>query len=174
MKEKVKHAFFIIFFIGIFFAARGVGMYRQWQYQKALSSLCALSPHEVTMFKIYTRGEPVEFTGDDPIIEEFLQILTDLHTYYPNHDQIFSEDDSWFLEISTESMMIQINFHIPLPHRAFVAGKFGRFGERRSTFYGSFQSQNLFQWYQKYSHRWLKPEASRPTPTPQPDPPDSE
>ncbi len=168
MKEKVKHALFIILFIGIFFAARGVGMYRQWQYQKALSSLCALSPHEVIMFKIYTRGEPVEFPSDDPIIEEFLQNLTDLRTYYPNHDQIFSEDDSWFLEISTESMMIQINFRIPLPHRAFVAGKFGRFGERRSTFYGSFQSQNLLQWYTKHNYRWLKPEEPQSPSTSQP------
>ena len=179
MKEKVKHTLFIILFIGIFFAARGVEMYQQWQYKKTLSSLRTLSPQEVTMFKIYPRviipvGKPVEFSGDDPIIGEFFQALTDLRTYHPSHDQVFSEDNSWFLEISTESTMIQIDFHIPSPHRNFVAGEFGRFGERRSTFYGSFQSQNLFQWYQKYSHRWLKPEASRPTPTPQPDPPDSE
>ncbi|MCP4313950.1 MAG: hypothetical protein GY790_22065 [Bacteroidetes bacterium] len=51
----------------------------------------------------------------------------------------------------------------------------GKLGKRRTTGgSGYFQSRQLYHWYQKYSHRWLEPDESQPTPTPRPDPPGGE
>ena len=61
-----------------------------------------------------------------------------------------SLDHEWFVEIdTTERQVIQMSCHLPANGKQIVHGSFER------SYYGRFQSQRLFQWYQQYSHRWL-------------------
>ena len=55
-----------------------------------------------------------------------------------------------------------------------MVGHLGKFSSKGTIDYGYFQSRKLYQWYQKYSHRWLEPEGSQPAPTPQPELPGDE
>jgi len=49
---------------------------------------------------------------------------------------------------------LQMKCYIPSKEVNLVVGEF--LGSK-----GAFQSHNLFDWYQKYRHRWLKPDASQ-------------
>jgi hypothetical protein len=135
------------------------------QYHRTINTLISMDLQEITMFRIYPRvirpvGSPVEFKAPDPIIEGFFQSLTDIRPYKPSHDTVASWDHSWFLEVTTEGIMIQIDFHIPSGKGSIVTGKLGKFIEGGGgPLYGDFQSRKLYQWYQNYSHRWLSPSA---------------
>jgi hypothetical protein len=120
----------------------------------------------VTVLRIYPRsgiprGKSVIFRTPDPLIDEFFRSLSDIRIYWPSHDTVTSQDHSWFLEVSTGGDPIQISFYIPSGKGARVAGEFGNWNLRSSVHYGDFQSQQLYDWYQKYSHRWLSPPAEQ-------------
>ena len=139
-------------------------MKKQEEQQKtSIADLRSFDPQKVTSFKIYPRltepvGDSITFSISDPIVSDFFQALKDISSYSRNHDTVASWDHDWFLSISAENTMIQINFHIPYGRGNIVAGEFDGGGE--------FQSRQLYQWYQQYSHRWLTPEGSPPAPPP--------
>ncbi len=54
--------------------------------------------------------------------------------------------------------MMQMQLYIPSRQKDIVVGELGKFDEGCVIDYGSFQSRLLFQWYQKYKDRWLKPD----------------
>jgi hypothetical protein len=118
--------------------------------------------HIIT-FRMYAEvtrpvGNSIEFRSSDPIIKEFFQSLEDFHPYSPNHDRVVSRNHHWFLEVADENITIHISCYIPYREGDIVVGTLGKFSERNDTIYGHFQSEMLYQWYQKYSHRWLTPE----------------
>ena len=47
-------------------------------------------------------------------------------------------------------------FHIPSGSESIVAVGLGKWKKGSSSHYGYIQSRLLFQWFQKYSHRWLE------------------
>ncbi len=147
-------------------------LYNTIQYYRTIHILKAGIPQKVTLM-IYPRvsspvGRAVTFRSPDPIVTEFWSALTDIRLYWPNHDTISSRDHEWFVEIFAEDglMHIQMDFHIPSHKSSIVAGQIGRFSSRNMTNYGDFQSGQLYQWYQQYSHRWLTPEGTPPAPQP--------
>jgi hypothetical protein len=126
-----------------------------------------MDPQHVTTFRIYPRvaygpfRTPVTFKAPDPIIDEFFHALTHRNSYPISRDRIASRDHNWFLEVATEGVpTIQISFLIPSGKGDIVVGRLGNFSKRGHSYDGDFQSEFLFQWYQKYSHRWLDPPAS--------------
>ncbi|MCP4404320.1 MAG: hypothetical protein GY801_44350 [bacterium] len=140
------------------------------------TELQSLEPQEVSVFKIYPRiskpvNTPLVFRVPEPLIEDFFHALTDLSTYRYNHDTVQSPDHSWCLEVVAENAVFQVEFHIPVGRGNIVAVELGAY---RTGGTGYFQSRQLYHWYQKYSHRWLEPDESQPTPTPRPDPPGGE
>ncbi len=125
------------------------------QHEKTMTDLLSMAPQQVTRFKIYPRVTkpaytPLVFSVPDPLIDDFFHALTDITPYRLNHDTVKSRDQSWCLVFATESDVIQLSFHIPAEKNGIVAG--------HPLGLGWFQSQNLFQWYQKYKDRWLKPD----------------
>ncbi len=148
----------------------GILVYRKIIHHKtvkhltSIDSLTSIEPQKVSAFKIYPRvtrpvGTSKELNVSEPIIGDFFQSLTDLRSYYPSHDTVASRDHSWFLEFTYDERIIQIHFRIPSGKDDIVAGTIGKFRERKKTIYGHFQSRELFQWYQNYKDRWLKPDA---------------
>ncbi|GAK54527.1 hypothetical protein U14_05814 [Candidatus Moduliflexus flocculans] len=148
-----------------------VTFWQEGQYRTTIEALTSISPEQVTKFRIYPRvGVPVdtsiEFMLHDSIIADFFQALTDQRSYSYSHDTVASRDHSWFLEIIAGELFIQISFHIPHDNDNIVAGMLGKFTKNSTTSYGHFQSRQLYQWYQRYSHRWLTPEGTPPAPSP--------
>ena len=135
------------------------------QYRQSIEALQKLSSWHITKFRIYPKvinpvGYSVEFYHQDPIIDEFLQAFSNIYSYRPTHDRVESRVHNWFVEISTKDIQRGIHFRIPAEKGNIVAGNIDGLGW--------FQSQQLFQWYQKYSHRWLEPEKAQTAPAPQP------
>ncbi len=163
MKEKQDIKTFLILFIVLVVFYAVATSWAKWGYEKRMTALRSMNPEKVTLFKIYPRvimavGDSSTFNVSDPIISEFFQALWDVSSYSRTHDTIASTDHSWCLIVSTDRSAIQIDFHIPYGKGDIVAGEFDG--------YGSFQSRRLYQWYQKYSHRWLTPEGAPPAPKP--------
>ncbi len=150
MEEKKVPTSIILLLILIFVAT---SIYGKITFHRELKALTSINPRQITMFKIYPGvikpvGRASEFTVSDPLIGNFFESLTDLHSYRYTHDTVASQGHSWFLEIATKNLTIQISFHIPSGKGDIVAGQLVGFGW--------FQSEKLFQWYQKYKDRWLK------------------
>ncbi len=157
MKQKLIS---IMVFLVLGGSVFGFYLYQKVQYQRKLDILTSLTPQQVTLFRIYPRviipsGTPVEFRVSNPLIQEFLQALTDLKTYWPSHDRVNSRDHSWFLEIAGNGEVVQIHCYIPSDKEGIVVGEIGRFRQNSGTSYDHFQSRNVFQWYQKYNNEWL-------------------
>jgi hypothetical protein len=146
----------VIFAVGTFFDKRAR------QNDENLKVLISTDFHQVTTFRvttfrIYPKVEEsvrasIEFSVPEPIIDEFFQSLRDIQAYLPNHDTVKLPEHTWFLEVSAKGIgkVIHIHFYIPSRQGNIVVGQ---------VVDGSthFQSQQLFQWYQKYKDRWLKP-----------------
>jgi len=163
MKEKQRIIIVVLVFITI-----GVTIFsvKERLYNKKLKALTSIKPEQVITLNIYAKasipsGSPVKFRAPDLIIDDFLKALTDVHSYSPSRDTIASDEHIWFLEVFTKHIEVSISFDIPSGKGDIVVGTFGKFGTF-ATPYGSFQSQQLFQWYQKYSHRWLEPLENTP------------
>jgi hypothetical protein len=158
-----------------------IGLLSCSKYEEKVNVLTSTDSQGVVEFKIYPRviapaGIPVEFSASDQIVDAFFQSLKDIHPYPTSRDTIASWDYNWFLEVYAKGWgdMIQIKFYIPSRKGDVVVGTLGEFHKTGGSHDGQFQSQQLYHWYQKYSHRWLEPEEAPPTPTPQADPPDGE
>lgn len=138
------------------------------KFRNKIKELTEVKPHEVITLKMYPGairpiGTSNEFSAPDRMIHEFLQSLRDARSYYPNHDTVASQKHRWFLEAITTDNNIQFAFYIPSLKSNIVIGRLGKWDENYATFDGYFQSQNLYHWYQKYSHRWLEPEEEHDT-----------
>ncbi len=165
----------IVFLAIVFVMLSQIGCQREKRYNRTIRRLKSMKLQDVQVLKIYPRvTNPIRaakmFTNQESLTDDFFQSMKDIDAYSPSHDRVASQDHSWFLEIIKKNETIQIQFRIPIEKGQIVAGRIGKYDQNGAIFYGWFQSQLLFQWYQKYSHRWLEPEASQPTPTPQPDP----
>jgi len=167
MKKSASIFLCLIMILGI-----GKLTYNTIQYYRIVPILKAGIPQKVTLM-IYPRvsslsGRAVTFRSPDPIVTEFWSALADIRRYWPNHDTISSRDHAWFVEIFAEDGLIhiQMDFHIPSHKSSIVAGRIGTFSSISMTNYGEFQSRQLYQWYQTYSHRWLTPEGSPSAPPP--------
>ncbi len=171
-KEPLLIAVIIVVLIALWSREKGLS-------RKAIEDLTSISPEQVTMVRIYPRvvtpvGTYVEFTPPDPIVEDFFRALADHRSYSYSHDRVFGKDHQWFFEVAAGEVFLQVSFHIPDDNDTIVAGMLGKFTSHSTRSYGDFQSRQLYHWYQKYSHRWLEPEESPPTPSPQPDSPGGE
>jgi hypothetical protein len=160
MKEKLV----ILLVLLILAISVGVLVYQIIQYKRTIKALTSMDPRQVTIFRIYPRvgipvRTPMEFEVPDPIIDEFFQSLSDLRSYLISR-QMAREDQQWLLEIAVGDVIIQVRFSKPYQKGDIVIGEVGKFSEGYTIHYGSFKSQKLFQWYQKYSHRWLSPPAA--------------
>ena len=136
-------------------------MKKQEEQQKtSIADLRSFDPQRVTSFRIYPRvikpvGESITFNISESIISEFFQALKDISSYSPNHDTA-KKEENWYLEVTAEGDVFQIGFYIPYGKGNIAVGEFDGGGE--------FQSRQLYQWYQTYSHRWLTPEGTPPVP----------
>ena len=166
MKKKFSIAdskwLFFVLLISIF-------CYRNLHSYSKLSALRGIHPDDITIFRIYPGvmipvGKAIEFNPHDTMVTDFFQSLSNINPYWlrgrDNHS-------IWFLEVATKDVMIQISFYIPGKNK-ILAGTLGKWGKNNScaVFYGDFQSHQLYQWYQTYSHRWLTPEGTPPAPQP--------
>ncbi len=116
----------------------------------------------ITSFKIYPfAGQPIAFKTSAPIVEAFLTSVTDFHSSSSSAGSIASLDHSWLIEILIQEEMIQMSCSILSGKDHVVFGYIGKFRPTSALYYGHFQSQQLFQWYQKYSHVWLNPDGNQ-------------
>ncbi len=160
-KRSWKIAIFLLIILAVMLI---IGCQREKLYYRTVKRLKSIDSTRVVALKIYPKvtnpvGEAKIFTGHDPLLNDFFQSLRDIDSYSPSHDRVASRDHSWFLEIITKDGTIQIQFRIPVEKGQVVAGRIGKYGQKRAVFYGWFQSQLLFQWYQKYKDRWLEPDG---------------
>lgn len=163
MKEKLIPILVLV----IFATVVGILVYSRKEDERTIDALMSMDPQQVTIFKIYPGvaygpfGTPVVFNIPDPIIDEFFHALTDHNSYPISRDRIASQDHNWFLEIATEGVpATQISFLIPSGKGNIAVGRVGEFSEKGYSYDATFQSKLLYQWYQKYSHRWLTPEGA--------------
>jgi hypothetical protein len=170
MKESIRIGLVIMFLCVVL-----VLSFSQKRADKqAMKTLKAINGQEVASFKIYPRmsvpeGEAIEFQRPDLIVQEFFPAIQDFCSYKPSHDTISSQDDSWFLEMTAENINMHINFYIPSGQKNFVVGVIRRVNDTKT--HSDFQSEALYRWYQKYSHRWLVPEGAQLAPASQPETP---
>lgn len=160
--DRKQQLVLILFLLLVALVVVGVILWQRIQYDRTIKALTSMVPQQVTTFRIYPRvgvpfGTPTAFKVPDPMIDEFFQSLTDLRSYSPSHDMIDSQDHEWFLEVVTKDITIPISCGIPSEKGDIVVGQLARFTTNSTTNYGHFQSRKLFEWYQKYSHRWLNP-----------------
>ena len=162
---------FVVFLLMI-----GIIGYRNFQYYRTFWFLRHLERQQIHSVKIYSdttrpAGREIALTSFEPIIPELLESFKGSWAVWLPHR--FAVADSFFLEIITEEREIQGVFRIP-KGKTYIIGEFGKWRQSSQTFYGEFRSKKLYQWYQKYSNRWLESEGSPPPPTPQPDSPGGE
>jgi hypothetical protein len=129
--------------------------------KKRVQSFFAMTPQEIRLFQIYPRvgtpsGKPIKFTPSDPLVSDFFQAISD-HQSYPLSRDTVEKDRSWFIELADQNLMLQLQCYIPYQKGEIVVVVFADIDHTGGSYYGDFQSDLLYQWYQKYSHRWLNP-----------------
>lgn len=160
MKENLGIIIFLCILIGI-------GIFRygtRRTYQKTIDTLASIDASHVTGFSIYPKttrpsGIPVIVRPPDPMIGEFFQALTDVRRYPASRDTV-AQEQAWFLEISTAEGLVQIACYVPFQKGNIVVGGVGKFTTSGGGYTTEFQSDSLYQWYQKYKHRWVKSPVS--------------
>lgn len=126
-----------------------------------VQSLFMMKPDEIQTFRLYPKvgtpyGTPKEFTVPDPLIDEFFQAISD-HQSYPLSRDSAEEGHSWFIEVADHEQMLQLSCYIPYQKGEIAVVMFGDFSETSHSYYGTFQSHLLYQWFQTHSPRWLAP-----------------
>lgn len=159
-KRKTREGRIKEIIIGIaIVAVIGVCILKIIRDYRAFEGIMTLTLQDVTMFRIYPRvggprGIPREFFPNESIVIEFLESIMDFKAYHSTPSSAISRDYTWFVEIATqEGKIIQTRCSISqyTPHIVIV-----HVGTAR------YQSKQLLQWYQKYSHLWLEPVESTP------------
>ena len=136
-----------------------VGDYQKVQYTRVKPILMSIAPDEVTSFRIVsnvsessTDEEARDFGQETELVTEFFQALEDMQFAAPLYQEYLEQ---WSAHIKTATTGVTIEFFIPADEPILVVGLVDS-----EAGYSYFQSQQLYQWYQKYSHRWLTPEES--------------
>jgi len=142
----------------LFLLFLGIIVYRNVQYHRTFMLLRQLDREHVKCVKIYpeTAGPShkyFELQSSAPIVSELLQSFAGSRAIWLQSR--FTVSDGFFLEIVTEERKIQGVFQIPAG-RIYIVGEFGTWRQSSQTCYGEFRSKKLYQWYRKYSHRWLE------------------
>ena len=129
------------------------------QFYRTIHTLKSLSSGAIRELRIYPRttGKQEIFSPPSALIDNFFQALADIRAYHGSPKGIMSLDHEWFVEIKTaDGHIIQMSCHLPANGKKVVHGALGRFYEKGGgPYYGKFQSQDLYHWYQTYSHLWL-------------------
>jgi hypothetical protein len=124
-----------------------------------LKSISSSAIHEMRVYPriILPDRRPIVFSPPDPLIEEFLVALKDMKFYLGGNRGSSSADHTWLVEIyDGNENIVRINCHVPRGIENRIHGRLGQFDTQGGgQYYGDFQSEGLFQWYQQYSHRWL-------------------
>ncbi len=143
---------------------RGSGHYQKEQYKRAMPFLSSLTPEKITSFKVGSRALEIdeskrgtEFSKNDAIVVEFFHALEDQRfiNRIPYESQVVMQ---WKTQILKKAGTITIEFSVYEDSPTVVIGLVDSYAG-----YTYFQSRKLYQWYQKYSHRWLESEESQPT-----------
>lgn len=139
-----------------------VAIWQRFQFHKTTDILKSLSPPLIREVRVYPRaarvgGSFIIFSPPDKLIDDFVNAVTDIRAYRGSPQGILSRDHEWFVEIKTiGGEIIHMQCHLPANKKKVVHGAFGLFYEKGGgPHYGKFQSENLYRWYQQYSHRWL-------------------
>ena len=150
-----------VIFLLIVFALLSVALHTI-RFYRTVHALKTLHTRHIKEFRLYprttlARGKPIIFSPSENIVDEFLKALSDIRAYRGNPSKIASIDHEWFVEIKTsEGHIIQMRCHLPANKGPKIHGSLGRFYEKGGgAYYGKFQSQRLYEWYQTYSHLWL-------------------
>ncbi|MCP4398873.1 MAG: hypothetical protein GY801_16435 [bacterium] len=161
-KKSILDKFVYWTFILVVIAIVASIVWQKIQFYRTIHILKSLSPGAIHELKIYPQaakvgGYFVTIVAPDPLIEDFLLSLADARSYYGSPKGTLSPNHEWLaVLITVQGQVIQMRSHLPANRKNVVHGSFGRFHEHGGgTHYGEFQSQNLYDWYQKYSHRWL-------------------
>ena len=142
----------------------GIGV-QKMKFNSTIHTLNTMDSATIISFKIYPTagqsGDPfIEFEPSDPIVEAFLKSVIDFRSSTISAGSVATPDHGWSMEILTETDEVQMGCYIPVAHTQIVLGQFGKFGPTSAIYYGQFQSQLLYQWYQEYSYRWLNHDES--------------
>lgn len=130
--------------------------------QKVMENFFAVTQEQIIAFKIrpdssssYNDSKVVLFDSNERLVADFLQAITDSLSYQPKHD---TTSVQWGIQIKTKTTIITMWFYIPSAEPESVVGNI----ESKNSI-ARFQSQQLYDWYQKYRHRWLEPEEEHDT-----------
>lgn len=166
MKEKLLKLLLCLFPFIFFAMIIGGIAFQHIQLYRTLKTLNAIQPQHISAFRIYPKvihpvGSPVDFTGSVPIVEDFSHAISDFRHSSLGYHSVASDAHSWSMEIIIRGRhRLHISCYIPWKGD-FVFGEVTKISENNTKWnYGAFKSRQLFQWYQKYSHRWLEPENS--------------
>jgi hypothetical protein len=164
-EKNIKKAMKRVGILAIVAIIVGVIGVQKMKFNSTLHALNVMDSTAIISFKIYpTAGQPgdpfVEFERSDPIVVAFLKSVTDFRSSSVPANSVTSFEHCWSIEILTEKRTIQMGCYIPSEQTQVVLGYIGKFSPTSAIYYGQFQSQLLYQWYQKYSHLWLETESS--------------
>jgi hypothetical protein len=84
---------------------------------------------------------------------EFFNALEDMQFATPNYEEVKNQ---WIIRIDTDITSLSVECSTSKDNPSVVVGLID--SDEGLTY---FQSQQLYHWYQKYSHRWLMPESDR-------------
>ena len=159
----------------LFLMSREESPIKRWPEVRK-KTLAAINVDDVVSFKIhadkayakdyFNAREFFKEGESNQFVVAFFDAIIDSQYYHPQHDVAI---DQWGIQIRTKITTLRIGCYIPDMQPDVVVGRIS--SESKRWF---FKSRKLYHWYQKYSHRWLEPEGAQPSPTPQPEPPDSE
>ena len=138
----------------------GSGDYQKEQYTRAMPFLDSLTPERITSFNVSSRilevneKKSAEFNKHDAIVVEFLDSLRDRHfiNRIPYESHVVMQ---WKTQILKKTGAVTIECSVYEDSPDVVIGLVDSYAG-----YTYFQSHKLYQWYQKYSHRWLGSEVS--------------
>ena len=166
MNEKLLKVLLGLFIVCFFAMIIGAFVFKWIQLHRTLKMLTTTEPQSITVFKMYPRvmnpvGPPVNFSGSDRMVGEFLQAISDFRYTFEGGSSVASADHMWTVKIAIRGGRgdaILIRYYIPSKGDDFVLGDVTKMSlTNKEVSYGAFYSRSLFQWYQKYSHLWLKP-----------------
>ncbi len=135
-----------------------IGGYQKVQYGRVKSILKSILSEEIISFKIASDGSEAferkytsEFSREAQLVAEFVQTLEDMQFAASIQKKFITQ---WGVQIDTSATTVKLECSIPVDDPTLVIGLIDS-----HEGYTYFQSQKLFQWYQKYKDRWLKPDG---------------
>ncbi|GAK53391.1 hypothetical protein U14_04656 [Candidatus Moduliflexus flocculans] len=139
--------------------------YQKVQYGRVKPHLKSIVPQQVSSFTIGTKDSTLserqanrEFVTDKEMMTAFFQTIPDMRFAAPIYKEFLAQ---WKTEIHIGTKIVTVECSIPADDPTLVISLIDS-----PAGYTYFQSRQLYQWYQTYSHRWLTPEGTPPAPQP--------